>query len=120
MPGAGLEPARAEARRILSPVRLPIPPSRRSRNSVFSGLKPNLFDLDRKAPKVPNRSHFIDRGKGMDAPRPESLRKIFPTEVVADNLSRRYLRKKKSDIRRELIECLGSETGEAQIPPSRS
>jgi hypothetical protein len=28
VPGGGLEPPRAEARRILSPLRLPVPPSR--------------------------------------------------------------------------------------------
>jgi hypothetical protein len=28
VPGTGIEPARAEARRILSPLRLPVPPSR--------------------------------------------------------------------------------------------
>jgi hypothetical protein len=28
VPGAGIEPPRAEARRILSPLRLPVPPSR--------------------------------------------------------------------------------------------
>ncbi len=28
MPGGGVEPPRAEARRILSPLRLPVPPSR--------------------------------------------------------------------------------------------
>ena len=28
MPGGGIEPPRAEARRILSPLRLPVPPSR--------------------------------------------------------------------------------------------
>ena len=32
VPGAGLEPARAEARGILSPLRLPIPPPGRCRN----------------------------------------------------------------------------------------
>src|SRR5271157_2176443 len=30
VPGGGIEPPRAEARRILSPLRLPVPPSRRS------------------------------------------------------------------------------------------
>ena len=30
MPGGGIEPPRAEARRILSPLRLPVPPSRHS------------------------------------------------------------------------------------------
>jgi hypothetical protein len=29
VPGGGVEPPRAEARRILSPLRLPVPPSRR-------------------------------------------------------------------------------------------
>jgi hypothetical protein len=29
VPGGGIEPPRAEARRILSPLRLPVPPSRR-------------------------------------------------------------------------------------------
>ena len=28
VPGGGVEPPRAEARRILSPLRLPVPPSR--------------------------------------------------------------------------------------------
>jgi hypothetical protein len=28
VPGGGIEPPRAEARRILSPLRLPVPPSR--------------------------------------------------------------------------------------------
>ena len=43
MPGGGIEPPRAEARRILSPLRLPVPPSRLGckslrleLNSVFS------------------------------------------------------------------------------------
>jgi hypothetical protein len=30
VPGGGVEPPRAEARRILSPLRLPVPPSRRT------------------------------------------------------------------------------------------
>jgi hypothetical protein len=30
VPGGGIEPPRAEARRILSPLRLPVPPSRRA------------------------------------------------------------------------------------------
>ncbi len=33
MPGGGIEPPRAEARRILSPLRLPVPPSRQRRGS---------------------------------------------------------------------------------------
>ena len=33
MPGVGLEPTRAEARGILSPLRLPVPPSRPTTNS---------------------------------------------------------------------------------------
>jgi hypothetical protein len=31
VPGGGVEPPRAEARRILSPLRLPVPPSRLSK-----------------------------------------------------------------------------------------
>ena len=34
MPGGGIEPPRAEARRILSPLRLPVPPSRRRKEYV--------------------------------------------------------------------------------------
>ena len=41
VPGAGIEPARLEGRGILSPVRLPVPPSRHGSaiidNSVFMG-----------------------------------------------------------------------------------
>src|ERR1700722_4172577 len=33
VPGGGIEPPRAEARRILSPLRLPVPPSRRLKES---------------------------------------------------------------------------------------
>ena len=50
VPGGGLEPPRAEARRILSPVRLPIPPSRRMTNNAISGLKPNVLAFARKEP----------------------------------------------------------------------
>ena len=34
VPGGGIEPPRAEARRILSPLRLPVPPSRRTKEYV--------------------------------------------------------------------------------------
>jgi hypothetical protein len=59
MPGAGLEPARAEARGILSPLRLPIPPPRPTiypntclrdavtRLSIFAGLT-----TESKAPRA--------------------------------------------------------------------
>jgi hypothetical protein len=35
VPGGGIEPPRAEARRILSPLRLPVPPSRPNRKVVI-------------------------------------------------------------------------------------
>ena len=37
VPGTGIEPARAEARRILSPLRLPVPPSRHSEAFLLYG-----------------------------------------------------------------------------------
>jgi hypothetical protein len=36
VPGGGVEPPRAEARRILSPLRLPVPPSRLFEGIYFS------------------------------------------------------------------------------------
>ena len=50
VPGGGVEPPRAEARRILSPLRLPVPPSRLA-NSLCSSFAIDLLLLDR-APKV--------------------------------------------------------------------
>ena len=39
VPRAGFEPARAEAQRILSPSRLPVPPPRRSRKVMNLALR---------------------------------------------------------------------------------
>jgi hypothetical protein len=36
VPGGGIEPPRAEARRILSPLRLPVPPSRHFLEVLYS------------------------------------------------------------------------------------
>jgi hypothetical protein len=36
VPGAGIEPARCHHRGILSPVRLPIPPSRRRKTAIMT------------------------------------------------------------------------------------
>ena len=36
VPGGGVEPPRAEARRILSPLRLPVPPSRLIQQSWYA------------------------------------------------------------------------------------
>ena len=41
VPGGGVEPPRAEARRILSPLRLPVPPSRRG---ISGAEKLSLID----------------------------------------------------------------------------
>jgi hypothetical protein len=50
VPGGGIEPPRAEARRILSPLRLPVPPSRlieegREESSVYHGVLILLLHL---------------------------------------------------------------------------
>jgi hypothetical protein len=37
VPGGGVEPPRAEARRILSPLRLPVPPSRLNQAKSLAG-----------------------------------------------------------------------------------
>ena len=38
VPGAGIEPARPQSRRILSPLRLPVPPPGRGRSNAEAGL----------------------------------------------------------------------------------
>jgi hypothetical protein len=43
VPGGGVEPPRAEARRILSPLRLPVPPSRRVIPSIAQELPPVTY-----------------------------------------------------------------------------
>ena len=47
MPGAGVEPAHPEGYRILSPVRLPVPPPRQI---VYF----KIFDFDQKGPDARN------------------------------------------------------------------
>jgi hypothetical protein len=41
VPGRGVEPRRAEARRILSPLRLPVPPSRRGEDQQYRITHPS-------------------------------------------------------------------------------
>ena len=50
VPGGGLEPPRDCSRRILSPVRLPVPPSRPIPPKGISGVEANVCGL---YPKVP-------------------------------------------------------------------
>jgi hypothetical protein len=49
VPGGGVEPPRAEARRILSPLRLPVPPSRpvarEYANTEYSSVAPAFSHL---------------------------------------------------------------------------
>jgi hypothetical protein len=53
VPGGGVEPPRAEARRILSPLRLPVPPSRLRMEAIdFKGY----LVLFPRYPKQPCRS----------------------------------------------------------------
>ena len=50
VPRAGLEPARAfSARGILSPLRLPIPPSRHTMMEAASGIEPEMGVLQTPA-----------------------------------------------------------------------
>ncbi len=50
VPGAGLEPAREKiSHRILSPMRLPIPPSRQNKMEAAPGFEPGLKDLQSSA-----------------------------------------------------------------------
>ena len=64
VPGTGIEPARAEARRILSPLRLPVPPSRRFEEVLDSKANLTFYvffiqDIDCETVKV-NVEVFVD------------------------------------------------------------
>ena len=64
VPGTGIEPARAEARRILSPLRLPVPPSRRFVEVLDSKANLTFYvffiqDIDCETVKV-NVEVFVD------------------------------------------------------------
>src|SRR6185437_13246272 len=74
MPRAGLEPARPEGRRILSPLRLPIPPPGRDRNLV------------RPVPrKLPRRRRSDPSTRRRPAAPPEFLLDL-PANVVLQRL----------------------------------
>ena len=74
VPRGGLEPPRAEARRILSPVRLPIPPSRRISDEGISGVEPNVYGFDRKARKSLASLARDDAGSSRRKPHSKQMR----------------------------------------------
>jgi hypothetical protein len=43
VPGGGIEPPRAEARRLLRPLRLPVPPSRRGQRSILADVGGEIY-----------------------------------------------------------------------------
>jgi hypothetical protein len=67
VPGGGIEPPRAEARRILSPLRLPVPPSRRIewQQQVSTAWKrPQVRDRSATKPFIATVKNLYERDVG--------------------------------------------------------